>query len=455
MKLTSNLLIFLYLTVKLSKCYYVLTGGRLGDFPPPDESRHVPVTTSESYYEIPHKSGKIPFHVNVYAYSTTEGDNRGYRFDGTGSCQNDGQETEGYGGILFAYNEKFVRLWMPSPYGRDNSGRVIFIGEGWGGNTHSQSSRLSSVNVVVEVWHMGPVPSFDKHVSFYTKGLDSSRKLGHPLEMIPELISVRVTASNKAAGQNFQFHATGSSQVSTKTLNDKSRKYGGIIFAYNHKEVVLWGPSKKNGGCIAVGKRWGDGKESDLMFAHNCTVHIRMWVTSFPLPAFQSEWTVYHANQHSDSFIEIKHNLRKYPSLVRIQYRKIYEDHPTLIFEGTASVQSTPLSSKNYGGVIYAYNKASIRIWLPTSSKLDQAYVIYVGDGWGGKEYKSESVELRVLLYADMCQNNETLDAQGICRETTETEIVQVMDEWGSCSNPCGVGRKNRQVKGKLGFETL
>ena len=74
--------------------------------------------------------------------------------------------------------------------------------------------------------------------------------------------------------------------------------------------------------------------------------------------------------------------------------------------------------------------------------------MIYVGDGWGGEEYKSESVELRVLLYADMCLNNETLDAQGICRQTTETEIVQVMDEWGSCSNPCGMGRKNRDVKG-------
>uniref|UniRef100_A0A7M5XHW3 Uncharacterized protein n=2 Tax=Clytia hemisphaerica TaxID=252671 RepID=A0A7M5XHW3_9CNID len=348
---------------------------------------------------------------------------------------------------------------MPSPYGGDNRGRVIFIGEGWGGNTHSQSSTLSNVNVVVEVWYDGPTPSFEMHVPIYTTGKSSSRRYGNPLEMVPELISVRVASANKAAGQDYHFHATGSSQVSTKTLGDKSRKYGGLIFGYNHKEIILWGPSKKNGGCIAVGKRWGDGKESDLMFAHNCTVHIRMWVSSFPLPAFQSEWTAYKANQHSDSFIEIKHNLRKYPSLVKVQYRKPYENEPTLIFEGTASVQSTPFSSNKYGGVIYAYNKDSIRIWLPTSSsKSTQAYAIYVGDGWvKNKNIKddhrdieeySEEVELRVLVYADICPlDDEVVDAQRTCRRGSETEITQVMSLWNQCSNPCGEGRKTRNVK--------
>jgi len=451
MKVSVKSVVFLFLQLIVScESYYILTGGRLGDFPSPDESKHIPLTTSQSFFELKHHCGKIPFHVNVYAYST-EGDDRGYRFDGTGSCQNDGQETERYGGILFGYNEKNVLIWVPTPHGRDKSGRVIFIGEGWGGNKHSQSSAFSKVNLAIEIWYDGPVPSFEKHISFYTKSSSSTQNVGHPLEMLPEVISVRVTSANKVAGQSYHFHATGSSQTTTKTLSDKTRKYGGIIFGYNNNEVVLWGPNKKNGGCIAVGKRWGGGKKSDVMFAHDCTVHIRMWITSFPLPAFQSEWQTYQANQQADSFIEIKHNLHKYPSLVKVQYRKPYHDEPTYVFEGSSSVQTTPLTSQKYGGVIYAYNKDKIRIWLPTSSKVGQAYAIYVGKGWGdaNSEYQSESVELRVLVYADMCaHDDEVVDAQQTCRKSSETEIIQNMNEWSKCSNPCGVGEKTRSVKG-------
>ena len=143
--------------------------------------------------------------------------------------------------------------------------------------------------------------------------------------------------------------------------------------------------------------------------------------------------------------------MRKYPSLVKVQYRKPYHDKATYVFEGSASVQATPLTSKKYGGVIYAYNKDTIRIWLPTSSKVGQAYAIYVGEGWGdaNSEYLSESVELRVLVYADMCTDeNDVVDAQQICRRSSETEIIQSMNEWGKCSNPCGAGDKTRSVKG-------
>jgi len=74
MKVSVKSVVFLFLQLIVScESYYILTGGRLGDFPSPDESKHIPLTTSQSFFELKHHCGKIPFHVNVYAYST-EGD---------------------------------------------------------------------------------------------------------------------------------------------------------------------------------------------------------------------------------------------------------------------------------------------------------------------------------------------------------------------------------------------
>lgn len=427
----------------------LLTGGRLGDFPPSRTIKLHVTNSGTSYYEVDHECDKLPFLVNVYAYSQTDGDNHSYRFDGTGSCQNDGQESEGYGGVLFAYNEQLVRLWIPSHNGRDNSGRTIFVGEGWGGNTHSQSS--SKAVVVIEIWKDGPNPSFQKHLSFHTKS-SPSISLNHPLQMIPEFISVRVTAANKAVGQSFHFHATGSSQTATNILKNKARRYGGIIYAYNDKEIKLWGPNRKQGGCIAIGKRWGNGRESDTMFAQNCTIQIRLWVNSMTLPAFQSDWRLLRANQHTKSFIEIKHNLRRYPSLVKVQCR-ISNNVSEFIFEGIGSVQSTPASSNKYGGILYAYNKENVRLWLPTSSKPGQAHAIFVGNGWGDQEFSSESAEVRIMLYIDLCrEDNEIMDALGVCRTNSETHIEQKLSSWGECSNPCGPGKKLRGVDGMSNF---
>ena len=54
-----------------------------------------------------------------------------------------------------------------------------------------------------------------------------------------------------------------------------------------------------------------------------------------------------------------------------------------------------------------------------------------------------------MLVYADICPlDDEVVDAQRTCRRGSETEITQVMSPWGQCSNPCGEGRKTRNVKG-------
>lgn len=125
--------------------------------------------------------------------------------------------------------------------------------------------------------------------------------------------------------------------------------------------------------------------------------------------------------------------------------------HP-LIFEGSGSIQATAFGKHRYGGVLFAYDKLTVRIWLPTSTKENQAYIIFIGDGWGDKTNATYNVtaELRVQVFADKCMDKtRAVDAQGYCRDISEVQLVQKMSPWGKCSNPCGNGTKVRKVQGK------
>ena len=81
---------------------------------------------------------------------------------------------------------------------------------------------------------------------------------------------------------------------------------GGVMFAYNQSEVIMWTPNRPKTGCIGISKNWGKGK---IMVSRNCYVHIRLWVNTFPPPIFQSEWMKVSALD-GDPYLEFQHKLR-------------------------------------------------------------------------------------------------------------------------------------------------
>ena len=54
----------------------------------------------------------------------------------------------------------------------------------------------------------------------------------------------------------------------------------------------------------------------------------------------------------------------------------------------------------NYGGVIYAYNETTVRVFLPKKNNDQQGYAIFLSDGWAeGENYTSHNVKVRVLCW--------------------------------------------------------
>ena len=52
------------------------------------------------------------------------------------------------------------------------------------------------------------------------------------------------------------FNAAGTTQANVLS------KYGGVIYAYTEKEVLLWRPT--NGPVVYIGDRWGNGNSNQI-----------------------------------------------------------------------------------------------------------------------------------------------------------------------------------------------
>lgn len=105
---------------------------------------------TNSYQEVAHNLGFYPSRVTVQVRAI-DGPNAGFIFEGMGAAQSDddGDPSSEYGGLIYAYNQQAVRLWAPDQNNALQTGRIIFVGDGWGGEVNGQASQTAEVRVLV------------------------------------------------------------------------------------------------------------------------------------------------------------------------------------------------------------------------------------------------------------------------------------------------------------------
>ena len=448
-------LVLLYNHATFGYCTLLYNDLRLASFTAPDFTTSFILRSnngSDSYREVQTGHNQMPFHVRVYA-RVLDGVNAGFCFEGVGSAQVSARKTSSHlRGIVFAYDKSRVRIWAPSVYKKDSgaNGRVVCVSQGWGGGRYNQAS--DEALVVVEVWYIGPIPSFQTNTLVDTQNNKSVfLQIDHKLAQIPERVAVRVTpfkvSGKHSPNEGFWFNAITASQ------NSEKKFYGGVIFAYNEQRIFLWVPSSttKKTGCVFVGNGWGN--EINAENTPKCTVHIFAWIAKFPVPTFKTKWKFMASQGSNDqTFLEIKHMMNILPTLVIIQGRV---GSRGLIFEGTGVAMSTDQNSKGYGGILFAYDRNSVRIWLPkrhSTSGSKNGYSIFVKNGWGDEEMMqvSHNVRVRVIIYTTNCDpQKETATERGVCKSLEYNSYRWVTEPWGKCSSICNKGVNHRDILGK------
>jgi hypothetical protein len=364
---------------------------------------------------------------------------RRFIFSGTGVAMMDGSEIgnvtfgtksypELYGGLLFAYNSKNIRLWAPSGV----NGYIININTGWG-QKNLQSTKTASVNVRASV---GSNPQFDTGwVSMRSQSNKPSKiqkDFYHSLGSLEYAVVKVFYRAVDGANAGYVFEAVGSAQA-----DDDGGTYGGVVYGYSDTFVRVFLPnntdvSKDNcqrgfngwskvtgqnecrdcttlggypcshtdGYAIYVPKGYGGGTHKQM--SHNVEVRVRIWTYAFNKPAFVSEGIQLTSN--GVSYVEMDHYAGLNVDSVYVNSRAQSVKYP-MYFKATSSSTGTDIRPRAYGGVVFAFSNRTLRLWAPAVSQNDMWHAygqsVQIGDGWGNgtTPVGSQGATVKAMIY--------------------------------------------------------
>lgn len=335
---------------------------------------------------------------------------------------------ETYGGLLFAYNENTVRLWAPSGV----NGYIINVRGGWG-QVNLQSE--TSANVLVRA-SLGSAPQYDSGwTSMRSQSSNPNniqRDFPHPISNIEYAIVKVYYRAKSGPNQGYIFEAVGASQA-----DDDGGSYGGVVFGYTDTYVRVFLPNNtdssndncpagsnglsltsginvctscsslggypcthKDGYAIFVPSGFGGGRFTQR--SHDVDVRVKIWSSTYVSPAFMSEGIGLTSNgvAYNEYFHYATSSIDRVNIIVRGNAIS-----PNWYSPGVTAAHGTDIRPRVYGGVIYAYNGNSVRLWAPAQS-LNNMWHAYgqassIGDGWGNGQnvVNSQRVTVKMMIF--------------------------------------------------------
>lgn len=270
---------------------------------------------TSSFSELQHYMPVRPRDVRVMVMPTS-GNNTGFVFEGMGSSM--GDDSRRYGGVVFAYGNDTIRIWAPDENDDESHGRIVNIGEGWGGEKKSQASSPAMVRVVANSTDCST--AFDYDSGWFSMssqaGTDSFKELSHALGQYPMQVKVMAMAVD-GDNEGYIFEGVGGAQSDDSFGNT----YGGIVFGYSNETIRLWAPdssSTTGGSIINVADGWGG--EENAQSSSSAMVRV-VANTNHTCGAadYDSGWMSLSAQDSVDSFMEVGHGLTSIPARVQVR----------------------------------------------------------------------------------------------------------------------------------------
>jgi hypothetical protein len=184
-------------------------------------------------------------------------------------------------------------------------------------------------------------------------------------------------------------------------------RYGGLLFGYDDTRCRLWVPNAAAGrpntlgSIINIGFGWGNEVNAQvppllhvLSCIHHSTVlsvsgthcclhlctcrcwqvshlaEVRVKVTQESSTDFDSGWFQMSSQTVEQAFMEVRHGLGQWPRRVKVVTRAQSGLNGGFAFYGVGSAMSDDDFGdvEPYGGIVFAYNNATVRLWAPSLS---------------------------------------------------------------------------------------
>ncbi|KAK3587479.1 hypothetical protein CHS0354_003617 [Potamilus streckersoni] len=305
-----------------------------------------------------------------------------------------------YGGVIYIYNHEYVRIQTPIGYNNLGVGSVIYTGKSpyWTGPNFQRSMQAY---VRVRAWRGSslPLPGYhQENISIDARSTDTSKvyiEKTHGLGKHPVYVKTRIHLTN---GQysGWVTDALGSTMIAYSVQEWWYRTIG-VISAYDDFHVRVWVHSHQRVGVIfSTEDGWGSPYHMNPttqgrveIFAWKDFGYPALIKTSFDIgPGVANEQLEFPINKMTvdELFFDVMVEAKQGPN-ARFRFRGV----------GSAMTNTWNLNSVcGYGGLIYAYNNQSIRLWRPTSGY--GGYTACIGNIFGNEQNSLAQENARVVI---------------------------------------------------------
>jgi len=151
-------------------------------------------------------------------------------------------------------------------------------------------------------------------------------------------------------------------------------------------QVRVWVAAKVSGQqAVEMFYTTSSGWPISIEVGHG-SVRVMAWADTYATADFDSGWFLFNSQNGINSYKEVSHNLNVVPGRVKVLVQATSGVNDGMIFHGMGSAQNDDLSGTSYGGVIFGYNAAIVRLWAPMKNTGSATgYIINVINGWGGE----------------------------------------------------------------------
>lgn len=230
------------------------------------------------------------------------------------------------------------------------------------------------------------------------------RQFTHNLRADPEVVKVvaMYTGGGPLSGHLIEGVGAG---ICDDDASNGCNEYGGFVYAYNNVSIRVWLPEQNNGPRLGHTFMFQDGWSCGL---YNMQSDGR---ANEPIMFKAYVWRKYRQdNSNADfsrsinmrsrssaAYAEVAHNLGQYPERVSVMVEAVDGPNRGYKFPARGNSMVDDDNSKQYGGLVFAYNNQRVRLWAPTGPG---GRLLSTHDGWGGEAFRANSDAGRVHIKA-------------------------------------------------------